>query len=531
MKVVNDLSLNNALDGIGNVLREKLGTSNKYSFPYGFIDAVNSICSYSGQFLSVIPNGSREILDPSSDYDAISGIYVEGDGYLLEENIRYGATIFSIFGDNDGGLRAIRNRTIEKFGAPISNISDYTFYKCSKLSEISFSECLTIGVNAFALCSSLYSAIFPVCSYIGNSAFMSCSSLSLISFPNCKAIGESAFYKCSAIQNFALPSCEEICPNAFEQCYSLSEISIPLCSSIGSYAFSNCVGIRSIENSIITELQEGVFANCSSLESVSFAECILAGRSNYPQSSSNGTFYRCSNLEIVSLPKIQSLGVNVFYGCSKISSINIPACSFIGGNAFNGCTNLEEINGPFTFISGSAFKACYKLTRINSSIPGVADIGICSSVKGGAFWGARSIEEIKYPLCTGIEISTFMNCSILKRINSSIDGHINFPLCSYLSSYAFSECSMITTASFPMLNNIGSLAFYRCYTLLSLYLLSSVLTTLTTSYAFVSTPIAGYTEYVSGSYGTIYVPSSLYSQYISATNWSYFSSRIASYVF
>jgi hypothetical protein len=115
--------------------------------------------------------------------------------------------------------------------------------------------------------------------------------------------------------------------------------------------------------------------------------------------------------------------------------------------------------------------------------------------------------------------------------------------------YAFYSCSVLTNARIPAAVSLGSSAFARCpilsvvycgaskllsytfqscYKLLSLYLTSTSVCTLANAYVFASTPISTYTTQTAGERGTIYVPSSLYSQYISATNWTTFSSRIAS---
>jgi hypothetical protein len=60
--------------------------------------------------------------------------------------------------------------------------------------------------------------------------------------------------------------------------------------------------------------------------------------------------------------------------------------------------------------------------------------------------------------------------------------------------------------------------------LTSLYLTGSSLCTLAHSNAFGSTPIGGYSA-STGTYGNIYVPTSLLTSYQNATNWTYFSSR------
>ena len=49
--------------------------------------------------------------------------------------------------------------------------------------------------------------------------------------------------------------------------------------------------------------------------------------------------------------------------------------------------------------------------------------------------------------------------------------------------------------------------------------------TLGGSSAFASTPIGGY-SYATSAYGSIYVPSSLLTEFQTTTNWNYFSSRM-----
>ena len=68
---------------------------------------------------------------------------------------------------------------------------------------------------------------------------------------------------------------------------------------------------------------------------------------------------------------------------------------------------------------------------------------------------------------------------------------------------------------------------YSCYNLISLNLAEvSSVPTLGTG-AFTSTPIGGYST-SAGQYGSVYVPSSLYNDFLIAPNWSNISSRILS---
>ena len=101
---------------------------------------------------------------------------------------------------------------------------------------------------------------------------------------------------------------------------------------------------------------------------------------------------------------------------------------------------------------------------------------------------------------------------------------VSFPNCTSIGDSAFYYCDNLTVVSFPNCINIGSYAFARCLNLKSLYLTGSSICKLSNSNAFSYTPIGGYST-SAGTYGSIYVPTSLLTSYKAATNWTYFSSR------
>ena len=165
---------------------------------------------------------------------------------------------------------------------------------------------------------------------------------------------------------------------------------------------------------------------------------------------------------------ITSIGSYAFAYCSALTTASFPNVTSIGDYAFRNCTALTTISFPnVTSIGGTAFAYCYNLTTI--SFPNVTSIGTA----------------------------------------------------------AFSYCENLTTADFPSATSIGGTAFAYCYNLLSFYLLGSSIPTLGTD-VFYYTPIGGYTTSTGGVYGSIFVPSSLYDQYIVATNWSLHADRIVS---
>lgn len=157
---------------------------------------------------------------------------------------------------------------------------------------------------------------------------------------------------------------------------------------------------------------------------------------------------------------------------------------------------------------------------------GVSIFGVNGTYEGSSSGGNTDIED-------GIITKTITNYTndrvttigsyAFYRCTSLIS--VNFPAAIYISSNAFTQCFSLTYANFPAAISIGVRAFHQCSRLTKLYLTGSSLCRLDASNAFNSTPIGGYITYTSGAYGSIYVPTSLLTAYKTATNWAYFSSR------
>lgn len=201
-----------------------------------------------------------------------------------------------------------------------------------------------------------------------------------------------------------------------------------------------------------------------------------------------GLFMNCASLKNATFPSCTAVGDYAFYKCTKLASISFPSCKSVNANAFAHCYSIPTVNLPkCTTIAMSGFAQCYSLTSVN--------IPICSNIGNYAFSGCRTLTALDLPSCEAIGTATFAGCSVL------------------------------STASFPKATNINAQAFSKCYNLKSLYLMGSSLCKLSNSNAFTSTPIGGYST-SAGTYGSIYVPASLLTSYKTATNWTYFSSRI-----
>lgn len=201
-------------------------------------------------------------------------------------------------------------------------------------------------------------------------------------------------------------------------------------------------------------------------------------------------FAGCIQLSTANFPLASAISTNAFFNCNWLSSVSFPSAKAIGSSAFAYCTHLETIYFPeATYIHNSAFFNC-------------------------------GFSEIYFPLVSVIGTSAFQAC--LSLITISI------PIVEVLSGNAFCSCKKLSIISLPSAVSIYNYVFRNCYNLLSLYLLGSSIPSLTNTNAFSSTPIGGYTTSTGGVYGSIFVPASLYNDYISAANWSHYSSRFVS---
>ena len=120
----------------------------------------------------------------------------------------------------------------------------------------------------------------------------------------------------------------------------------------------------------------------------------------------------------------------------------------------------------------------------------------------------KSITELVDDVQTSIGSYAFKNCS---RLTS-----VDFPLVTSISDYAFNACTGLTSVDFPLVTSIGAYAFQNCSRLTTLILRNTQeVATLSNTNVFSGAPNA-----------IIYVPDELVDDYKAATNWSTYADRI-----
>ena len=552
-------------------------------YPYNTNDYYLSIpnCSYigSGAFAAMdMRNCAQSILTTYSSYSTVINDVLFTKAVLPSEldltgYTRIGSGAFAGCFSDYADFTSITSPNI-------SYIGGYAFWQCSMLSYISpMPNCSYIGKAAFFSCTNLSSISIPNCSYIGEYTFYGCTNLSSISIPNCSYIDGNAFANCfpdtgsePATFVLSIPNCSYIGDDAFAYCHLLYSIYAPNCTYLGRGAFNDCYNLTidldfnnntsisylgdyctgsitiygeetelysnnlivpdQLNCSMLTYIGDYAFGYCHNLSYISLPNCSYIG---------SYAFNNCSNLLSISIPNCSFIGSSAFMSCSSLSYISIPNCSYIDDEAFANCSNLSSISIPnCSYIGNYAFYNCTSLTNSNiqdilntyKSYSTVLNNGVfkgCTGISsldltgytsiGSAFDYCYSLSSISMPNCSYIGDYAFNNCTNLSSIS--------IPNCSYIASYAFSNCSKLTSISIPNCSYIGGAVFNGCYSLASIYVLSTSIPTLNNSAAFYYTPISNSTYL--GYFGSIYVLSSLVDSFKTATNWSYYSSRIVAY--
>ena len=266
----------------------------------------------------------------------------------------------------------------------ITDIYEYVFYRCSKLTSITVDEKNTVFKSVDGI---LYSKdgktlmSYPVAKTatsftipssvetVGEAAFRACKNLTSVTIPDSvKTILNNAFKDCSGLTGVTIPnSVNTIGGGAFEKCTGLTEIIIPdSVQLIGQAAFCDCDNLERITLPFIGAKKDGSDINYI----------------GHVFSVSSGAYFANTGVPIslkdVTITGVTSIGDEAFSGCSDIVSITIPdTVESIGDSAFSYCIGLGQIDLPDVLktIGNESFKGCYSLTsiKIPSSVTSIGE--------------------------------------------------------------------------------------------------------------------------------------------------------------
>lgn len=386
--------------------------------------------------------------------------------------------------------------------------------------------------------------------FIPSEMYMNNTSLRSFSNSSTTGIGNRAFYSCVLLSRISFPACSYIGTSAFAQCISLSDVYAPNIQTIGSYAFENTALGRFVFSDNVT-IGDYAFSECTKLNSISFGDSV-------------------------------SIGSSVFDGCTHLSEVYFLGSSVISGIDFNNqFNNTPIIDSSYYDAYGSIYVnpnlasdyanvysslssrivPYYEISKSqyasNSSLTSFEDSNAIR-IRAYAFANCSRLSTISFQNCKFIETAAFQSCTALRQVYfpnvESMDGDVfreakisscDLPNLRYMRN-AFAGCSSLKSLSVPKLEEIVGFASWTDYlsvislpklkrmpwftlrdadALQKMYLMGSQVVELTNTDDDVSYDT--YSSYLpTMSNCVIYVPSSLYSEYITDSVWMYCSSMI-----
>lgn len=211
-------------------------------------------------------------------------------------------------------------------------------------------------------------------------------------------------------------------------------------------------------------------------------------------------FRQRANLTGVIGTSVLTIGTSSFEACNALTSISFPVLTTIGTAAFRNCTHLTSVNLPeLTTINQYTFGGCTQLNNVT-----LPKLGI---INNNSFEGCTGLTNASFPMATQINNSGLRNC----RFSTIV-----FPRLLKIDTYGLSNNANLTAVDFNALTQFtGGSGFINDTSLTAVVIRTGTMATLSAINHFNNTPFAS-----NGTGGTLYVPSSLISQYEQATNWS-----------
>ena len=375
-------------------------------------------------------------------------------------------------------------------------IEEYAFASSPKLATVEVvGETTSIGREAFSGCAVLASVEVDGQEVaIGDNAFVDCAMLTDVAFGDVASIGDFAFKDCAAIGELVIPDLvTSIGDGAFSGCSGLTSMRLPFVGGreqttpSASTLFGFIFGTESYANSFETVQLYGVE------EGQSVAYYIPRNLSTVSVGGDIGfgAFYGCDRLVDVTIEESEDVDAYAFYNNIALSHIGIPtSVTHIGEMAFAYCTALEEIEFPGTIkivdknaMSESAWYAAQPdgavyidkaLYDYKGAFPEELQIKDGTySVTSEAFLNAYALKSLVFPSSLEIFQGTAFDGCAVTDIVGNMEQISLFPKEAFervtiidstsIPSYAFSGCENLEEITLSSgIKSVGSYAFEDC---------------------------------------------------------------------
>ena len=245
------------------------------------------------------------------------------------------------------------NKTLYEVSLPkeVTEIGEYAFQQCSKLTKVTAPGVKTLEAYAFDGDSRLEEFDLSNVTVIEEYTFRDCSRYAPTRLADkLYFIGSYAFYN-TAIQEVTIP--EGI-------------------SVLKSYSFGNCKQLKKVVlPSKLKNIGEGAFADCTMLPEISIPETV--------ENIGSYAFYSCTSLTELTIPSnVKEVGYSFISKCSSLTSIKCKAVmppratgSFVSGIDRNHCTLFVA---PFTidaFREADCWKEFYIMKPLEEPVKNI----------------------------------------------------------------------------------------------------------------------------------------------------------------
>ena len=245
-------------------------------------------------------------------------------------------------------LSSIEFENLESIG--LSN-----FFNNPNLKEVKLNGTFTVlPGSSFELCPSLESVtLSSSCSNIGEYAFKNCKKLSNFNFETVNYVSKFAFENCAlgdvklrntAIELNAFINNDNLKKVELDNCFisyrsfydndSLKEVSINNCQSVGSQAFANC----SIEKVVLSGIVETIESEAFSNNKINKLELSSSLKQVHRKA-----FYDNPLMKELTLPNSLERVYYQAFGNSEMEKVYIPTNAIIDQNAFDEEVTIERI--------------------------------------------------------------------------------------------------------------------------------------------------------------------------------------------
>lgn len=148
-----------------------------------------------------------------------------------------------------------------------------------------------------------------------------------------------------------------------------------------------------------------------------FADQISLVSADFPNlvRTNDYTFYNCTKLENVNLPKASYVGAHAYEKCVSIRKLNFPSSTTVYTEAFYGATSLKSVEFGVTtnFSRTNAFNGCTSFDTLILRGNEVSTLSNVNNFNGGAFAEGASGGTIYVPSALIESYKTATNWSIL----------------------------------------------------------------------------------------------------------------------